>query len=170
MLYRKIIVSEENYPTLDNVTKNFFEKTNHQMDKEQVELLKKSLEFRKKTFADEKYEDNWGGSIFNKSKVLGVYVVAVNEGSKKEDYFLVIISNNPLNVLTRTTGRQGYSCEQISQQYWKGPFQDLAYRNPTIYFYKPSDKFPEMKDLNIESVKDNILKKIILKDLNGMLD
>ena len=159
MLYRKIIVSEENYPTLDNVTKNFFEKTNHQMDKEQVELLKKSLEFRKKTFADEKYEDNWGGSIFNKSKVLGVYVVAVNEGSKKEDYFLVIISNNPLNVLTRTTGRQGYSCEQISQQYWKGPFQDLAYRNPTIYFYKPSDKFPEMKDLNIESVKDNILKK-----------
>lgn len=48
MLYRKIIVSEENYPTLDNVTKNFFEKTNHQMDKEQVELLKKSLEFRKK--------------------------------------------------------------------------------------------------------------------------
>ena len=59
MLYRKIIVSEENYPTLDNVTKNFFEKTNHQMDKEQVELLKKSLEFRKKTFADEKYEDNF---------------------------------------------------------------------------------------------------------------
>lgn len=160
----KILDLPESFPTADVVTKDFFETTNHQMNKEQVNLLVKSLAFRKKTIIDEKeYGDNWGGHIFAKSGVLGTYLVAVNEGKKIEDYFLMIISNNPTSILSRTTGRPGYSCEQIDQQYWKGPFQDLAYRNPTIYFYKPSDDFPKIKDLTIKSVKDFIIKNNSIK-------
>lgn len=161
----KIIDLPESFPTADVVTKDFFETTNHQMNKEQVNLLVKSLAFRKKTIIDEKeYGDTWGGHIFAKSGVLGTYLVAVNEGKKIEDYFLMIISNNPTSILSRTTGRPGYSCEQIDQQYWKGPFQDLAYRNPTIYFYKTSEDFPKLDDLTIKSVKEFIIKN---NDITG---
>lgn len=157
----------ESFPTADVVTKDFFETTNHQMNKEQVNLLVKSLAFRKKTIIDEKeYGDNWGGHIFAKSGVLGTYLVAVNEGKRMDEYFLMIISNNPTSVLSRTTGRPGYSCEQIDQQYWKGPFQDLAYRNPTIYFYQPqmnNTLTSQIKDLNINSVKELIIKNNSIK-------
>ena len=157
----------ESFPTADVVTKDFFETTNHQMNKEQVNLLVKSLAFRKQTVMDdEEYGDGWGGHIFDKSGVLGTYLVAVNEGKTRDDYFLMIISNNPTSVLSRTTGRPGYSCEQIDQQYWKGPFQDLAYRNPTIYFYQPqmnNTLTSQIKDLNINSVKELIIKNNSIK-------
>ena len=44
----KIMDLPESFPTADVVTKDFFETTNHQMNKEQVNLLVKSLAFRKK--------------------------------------------------------------------------------------------------------------------------
>ena len=160
----KIIDLPESFPTADIVTKDFFETTKHEMNKEQGELLVKSLAFRKQTVVDDKeYGDNWGGHIFDKSGVLGTYLIAVNEGKSIEDYFLMIITNNPASILLRTTGRPGYSCEQIDQQYWKGPFQDLAYRNPTIYFYKPSNLFPKIKDLNVDVVKEVIMKSNSIK-------
>ena len=163
MQFKKLYGFEENFPTTDMIEKEFFKATNHKMDKIQLKLLTDSLGFRKKTVVDEKYGDDWGGSIFSKSKVMGTYLIALNEGSKKEDYFIIIISNNPSNILTRTTGRSGYSCEQIDQQFWKGPFQDVAYRNPTVYFYNPSKEFPIITDLNIDTVKEFILKNNSIK-------
>tara|TARA_B100001094_G_C18196386_1_gene811620 strand:- start:3166 stop:4221 length:1056 start_codon:yes stop_codon:yes gene_type:complete len=148
MEVRQVAPLKEAFPTVKEVTKSFFDKTNHQMSEDEVELLKKSLIFRK-----EKSEDvKWGGNIFSQSEVLGIYLVALNNGDKKEDYFLVVVSNSPIQILTRTTGRKGYSCEQIDQPYWKGPFQDLAYLNPTVYFYEPNDDFLKADGLDIEKV------------------
>ena len=46
MEVRQIVALKESFPTVKEVTKSFFEKTNHQMNDEEVELLKKSLAFR----------------------------------------------------------------------------------------------------------------------------
>lgn len=148
MEVRQVVALKEQFPTAEEVTKSFFEKTQHQMSEDEVELLKKSLNFRKEKSEDAK----WGGNIFSQSEVLGMYLVALNNGDKKEDYFLVIVSNHPIQILTRTTGRKGYSCEQIDQPYWKGPFQDLAYLNPTVYFWQPADDFLKTDSLDIEKV------------------
>ena len=83
---------------MKEVTKSFFEKTNHQMNDEEVELLKKSLAFRGEKVKDAK----WGGNIFSQSEVLGMYLVALNNGDKKEDYFVVVVSNHPMQILGRT--------------------------------------------------------------------
>ncbi len=152
---RKITSLKEKFPSVSEVTKKFFNRTNHQMNKEQVGLLKKSLDFRKKTLDDNK----WGGNIFSDNELLGIYLVAKNVGFKKEVYFIVAISNHPNHILTRTTGRPGYSCEQISEPYWKGPFQDVAYKNPTIYFFLPNKKFPKWKNLNLERLARYIKDK-----------
>ncbi len=133
MEIRKISSLEEKFPTMTEVAKEFKKRTKHTMKKEQLKLLEKVLDFRKNTLRDE----NWGGAIFNESGVLGLYIVALNEGKRIEDYIVIGISNRPIAVLRRTTGRRGYSCEQINQTYWKGPFQDIAYRNPTVYFHEP---------------------------------
>lgn len=159
MEVRQVVALKESFPTAEEVTKSFFEKTNHQMSGGEVELLKKSLNFRQEKAKDAK----WGGNIFSQSEVLGMYLVALNNGDKKEDYFLVIVSNHPIQILTRTTGRKGYSCEQIDQPYWKGPFQDLAYLNPTVYFWQPDDDFLKTDSLDIEKVlvwmrKNNTIK------------
>lgn len=154
MEVRLINALSESFPTVEEVTKSFFETTNHQMNKEQVELLKNSLEFRKKTVDD----DKWGGNIFSQSGILGLYLVALNNGNNKEDYFVVAVSNHPVTILTRTTGRTGYSCEQIDQHYWKGPFQDLAYKNATVYYFKPDGDFLKTDNLDIEKVLEWIKK------------
>ena len=148
MQVRQVVPLDEKFPTLEEVTKSFFERTKHQMSEDEVELLKKSLNFRKEKSEDAK----WGGNIFSQSEVLGMYLVALNNGDKKEDYFIVVVSNHPIQILTRTTGRKGYSCEQIDQPYWKGPFQDLAYLNPTVYFWQPNDNFLKTDSLDIEKV------------------
>ena len=133
MEIRKISTLEEKFPTMTEVAKVFKARTRHTMNKEKLKLLENVLDFRKNTLKDK----NWGGAIFKESGVLGIYIVAENEGRKIEDYTLIGITNHPLAVLRRTTGRPGYSCEQIDQTYWKGPFQDIAYRNPTVYFHEP---------------------------------
>ena len=133
MEIRKISSLEEKFPTMTEVAKEFKTHTKHTMNKGRLKLLEKVLDFRKKTLDDE----HWGGAIFHESGVLGLYIVAMNEGKRIEDYAIIGISNRPIAVLRRATGRPGYSCEQIDQTYWKGPFQDIAYRNATVYFHEP---------------------------------
>jgi len=148
MEVRQVVALKEAFPTVKEVTKSFFDKTNHQMSENEVALLKKSLKFRREKAKDAK----WGGNIFSQSEIMGIYLVALNNGDKKEDYFCVVITNHPKQILTRTTGREGYSCEQIDQPYWKGPFQDLAYLNPTVYFWQPNDEFLKADSLDMEKV------------------
>jgi hypothetical protein len=93
------------------------------MTSEEQDLLTSALKYRIKN-RNKDYE----GAVFD--KVMGLYKIEVDE----EVYYLEL-SNDPVHVLSRTTGRSGYSCEQITQHYWKGPFQDLGFRNATAYFY-----------------------------------
>jgi hypothetical protein len=94
------------------------------MSLEERELLSMALSYRIKHRGPD-YE----GAIYD--NVMGLYEIK----SEGKDKIFIELSNDPLHVLLRTTGRSGYSCEHISQHYWKGPFQDLAFRNATAYFY-----------------------------------
>lgn len=67
---------------------------------------------------------------------LGDYNITL--GQKK---FVVRISNEPLHVLTRTSGREGFSCEEVYNGYWTGPFHDIALRNPTVYLLDNDGNF-----------------------------
>ena len=178
MEIQKISSLEEKFPTAKEVAKEFKTQSKHTMNKEQLKLLENVLDFRKKTLED----DNWGGAIFNDSGILGTYLVATNGGKKIEDYTVIGISNRPNVVLGRTTGRPGYSCEQIKETYWKGPFQDTAYRNPTVYFHSfdlitkggkefwkklgytyENKKWTWKENLDISSIRDALKKQDNLK-------
>ena len=113
------------------ITKTFFKETGHQMSGEQVRLLEQAVSIRR----DKEKDESWGGNIFK--EVLGKYLVYDDKGNK----YFIEIDNGPLHILLRTTGREGYSCESITEGYWKGPFQDLAYLNATAYFYDEDMKW-----------------------------
>ena len=67
---------------------------------------------------------------------LGEYQITLGERK-----FVVKISNEPVHVLTRTTGRDGFSCEEVYNGYWTGPFHDIALRNPTAYLLDMEGNF-----------------------------
>ena len=71
---------------------------------------------------------NQRGFVFQ--PFLGDYRITIDKR-----VFYIRIDNTPLHVLTRTTGRDGFSCEEIYNGYWTGPFHDIALRNPTAYLY-----------------------------------
>ena len=109
-----------------DISDRFYERTGVKMSEGQLGVLESALKFRK-----EKYDDweTYPGSIFD--DIIGVYSVVDYFG----DQYLIEISNEPMHVLTRTTGRPGYSCEQISEHWWLGPFHDVALANATAYFF-----------------------------------
>lgn len=111
---------------ISNVSDRFKKNTNIEMGEVDLSVLRSALEYRIEKFKDWK---NYYGSVFD--DVMGVYAVVDEYGGQ----FLIEISNEPVHILTRTTGRPGYSCEQINQHYWLGPFHDLALANPTAYFF-----------------------------------
>ena len=121
-------ITEDSFPDdaylwAEEILESFYERTRHMMADEEYELLVSGLKYRIRN-REKEYE----GAIFD--KVMGMYKIEVDD-----KVFYIEISNDPLHVLSRTTGRPGYSCEQITQHYWKGPFQDFAFRNATAYFY-----------------------------------
>ena len=111
---------------VDNSSDRFEKETEVVMDEVQLAVLKSTLNYRIEKFED--WEDYYG-SVFE--DVTGTYAVVDAYG----DQYLIEISNEPLHILNRTTGRPGYSCEQINQYYWLGPFHDLALANATAYFW-----------------------------------
>ncbi len=129
------VLTEDDFPTDANMwaeecVEEFYEKTNHKMDLQEKDLLLSALKYRIKNRSKD-YE----GAVFD--KVMGLYRInlGMDDGYSQEKIFYIELSNDPVHVLSRTTGRSGYSCEQITQHYWKGPFQDLGFRNATAYFY-----------------------------------
>ena len=127
-------ITEDSFPDdaylwAEEILESFYERTRHMMADEEYELLVSGLKYRIRN-REKEYE----GAIFD--KVMGMYKIEVDD-----KVFYIEISNDPLHVLSRTTGRPGYSCEQITQHYWKGPFQDFAFRNATAYFYDKNMKW-----------------------------
>ena len=74
------------------------------------------------------------GEFFD--RVNGYYEVMSIEGEQ----IFIEISNEPYHVLSRTTGRPCYSCEEITNDAWLGPFHDVALMNSTAYFYDRDEK------------------------------
>jgi len=128
------VLTEDDFPTdvnmwVEECVEEFYDKTKHMMTTEEKDLLTSALKYRIKNRSKD-YE----GSVFD--KVMGLYKIEA-----AGDVFYIELSNDPVHILSRTTGRSGYSCEQISQHYWKGPFQDLGFRNATAYFYNKDMKW-----------------------------
>ena len=101
------------------------------LDAERHNLLREALRHRLKVYhRDEGSQDSSmrEGLVFE--DFLGMYKIEVS-GKK----FYIEIDNEPIHVLTRTTGRSGFSCEAIYGGYWTGPFHDIALRNATAYIY-----------------------------------
>lgn len=111
---------------VSNISERFKKNTKVEMGEVDLSVLRSALEYRIEKFKD---WENYYGSIFE--DVTGTYAVVDEYGGQ----FLIEISNEPIHILTRTTGRPGYSCEQINQHYWLGPFHDLALANATAYFW-----------------------------------
>ncbi len=101
------------------------------LDDERYNLLMSALEHRLKL-----YHRDWNvgehnhreGFVFD--DFLGMYQIECNGKT-----FYIEIDTDPVHVLTRTTGRAGFSCEAIYGGYWTGPFHDIALRNATAYIY-----------------------------------
>ena len=112
------------------ICENFEKRTDVDINElpEKKAILKSALGYRLSTH--ESGED-FGGSVFD--DVIGIYTV---KDSTTNQEYIIEISSDPAHILNRTTGRPGYSCEQIDQHYWLGPFHDIALRNATAYFYK----------------------------------
>lgn len=113
---------------VDEVVDDFFKRTGHDMTEDEMKVLRSALGYRLSTH---KLGDKFGGSVFD--DIIGVYNVTDSENGKE---YIIEINSKPAHVLNRTTGRPGYSCEQIDQHYWLGPFHDIALRNATAYFYE----------------------------------
>ena len=111
---------------IENVSSRFEKATNVKMNDVELGVLRSALSYRIKQYED---WENYPGSVFE--DITGVYAVKDDLGGQ----YLIEISNEPLHILTRTTGRPGYSCEQISEHYWLGPFHDVALANATAYFF-----------------------------------
>ena len=111
---------------VSNISDKFEKKTAVEMNETQLAVLESALNYRIEKF---KNWEEYYGSVFE--DVTGTYAVVDAYG----DQYLIEISNEPLHILNRTTGRPGYSCEQINQYYWLGPFHDVALANATAYFW-----------------------------------
>jgi hypothetical protein len=111
---------------VEGVSARFEQATGVVMGEVELSVLESALSYRIEQFKD---WENFAGSVFD--DITGVYAVKDDIGGQ----YLIEISNEPLHVLTRTTGRPGYSCEQISEHYWLGPFHDVALANATAYFF-----------------------------------
>lgn len=106
--------------------RNLFRKaTGHVMNKLQDDVFKSAMAYRWSQKDNPKFE----GRIFD--RVNGYYEVMSIEGEQ----IFIEISNEPYHVLSRTTGRPCYSCEEITNDAWLGPFHDVALMNSTAYFY-----------------------------------
>ncbi|MAH42587.1 hypothetical protein CL614_02580 [archaeon] len=100
------------------------------LDADRYSLLMSALEYRLKLY-NRNYLDDYPmreGFVFE--DFLGMYRINFNGR-----IFYIEIDTDPVHVLTRTTGRKGFSCEEINGGYWTGPFHDIALRNATAYIY-----------------------------------
>jgi len=107
------------------------------LDSERYSLLMSALEHRLKIYhRDWNISDykNREGFVFE--KYLGMYKIDI-----KGKLFYIEIDTDPIHVLTRTTGRRGFSCEEIYGGYWTGPFHDIALRNATAYIYDSNNEW-----------------------------
>lgn len=112
--------------------RNLFRKaTDHTMTPVQNAVFESAMKYRWAQRNDKKFE----GRIFD--KVNGFYEVMSVEG----DQYFIEISYEPYHVLSRTTGRPCYSCEEIKNDAWLGPFHDVALMNSTAYFYDRNENW-----------------------------
>lgn len=115
---------------VDEVADDFKTRTKVEMNEKQREVLKSALGYRLSTH---KIKDGeFGGSVFD--DIIGVYTAIDTDDNNKT--YIIEINSEPAHVLNRTTGRPGYSCEQIDQHWWLGPFHDIALRNVTAYYWE----------------------------------
>lgn len=107
------------------------EKANYTMDKNQIKTLESALNYR----ITQAFDENFEGQIFNEYN--GIWEVLFTNG----DVYYIQISSEPSHVLRRTTGRAGYSCEEMDNDAWLGPFHDIALMNPTAYLLDEEGHF-----------------------------